>query len=370
MSEGIKWAIENEEDVILFVLNPLNQLPTYALIEKSIQIAVDSNIHLLYIQNHHTDGIRFSSHFLMENNLIDVDAFLITKGLFHYIIHILEELDQDIDSDLLSKILKLVCPYNFVLNPEQDFIQAENNIVLITPFRNAGNYLQECVDSVAQQNYGNYKHILLDDDSDDGGLESIKETEKLIAKKNTIRKYAIRNIADELLNTDFGDDDIICFLDGDDALAHNYVLAIINGVYHQYNCALTYGGMSIMNANGVVSDKYSSSEFLRLREVTWKAFHFRTFKYHLFKEVIHQDPHLSFLKDEENNFLKMPYDMAILFPLMEISGYQKSKHISASLYKYRLHSQNDHILSESEQSKGERIIRNKASFPITNHNDI
>jgi hypothetical protein len=367
---GINWAIENEDDVILFILNPLKQLPQYDSIEESIKIASNANIHLLYIQNNHNDEIRFNSYFVMENNLMNVDAFVVTKVFYLSIIHILEELDQNIDRNFLPKILQLICPFNFVLDPIQDYTPNENNIVLITPFRNAKNFLQQCINSVAQQNYRNYKHILLDDHSDDGGLETIKITGKVIAKRNTVRKFAVRNIVDELLNNDFGNDDIICFLDGDDALAHNYVLDIINSAYNKYNCTMTYGGMSIMDSNGVINDKYSFNEFSHLRNVTWKAFHFRTFKYNLFKKVVSQDPQLNFLKDEDNNFLRMPYDMAILFPIMEVSGFQRVKYISASLYKYRLHNENDHVLSQNEQNKGEKIIRNKSSFHIENYNEI
>ena len=43
-----------------------------------------------------------------------------------------------------------------------------NRIKVIVPFRNAGRYLQKCIESLRRQDYDNFHVYLIDDASDDG----------------------------------------------------------------------------------------------------------------------------------------------------------------------------------------------------------
>lgn len=104
---------------------------------------------------------------------------------------------------------------------------------------------------------------------------------------------------------------------------------------------------------------YSEEEYLNLRKSAWKGIHLRTFKVDLFTEYLSLDPRLTHLKDDNDDLYKVTYDMALLFPLMEICGYEQISFIPNILYSYRLHEQNDHNIHKIEQKLAEESIRRK-----------
>lgn len=85
----------------------------------------------------------------------------------------------------------------------------------------------------------------------------------------------------------------------------------------------------------------------------------RTFKFKVFIELVKQDSFKDTFKDNNGNYLKMPYDMALMFPMMGICGYEQVKFIDIIMYRYRLHENNDQFSNRDEQYRGEMIIRNK-----------
>jgi len=125
----------------------------------------------------------------------------------------------------------------------------QRRIVVISPFRNADAYIQNHVRSIAQQDYDNYLHILIDDKSDNrinfnemfsDLSDDIKS--KIIVRQNDIRKGAVQNQLNAI-NDFVKEDDIVMLLDGDDWLINN------NTIFHYYNDLydqghdFTYGSM-------------------------------------------------------------------------------------------------------------------------------
>ena len=102
-------------------------------------------------------------------------------------------------------------------------------------------FLENCIESILDQTYKNFKLIIVDDKSEDASVETIK---KYMRKDNRIhlienrrKRYngGSRNVGIEyaLENIDF---DYFCFLDSDDWYKHNKVLEMINS--RLYNCEL------------------------------------------------------------------------------------------------------------------------------------
>ena len=124
----------------------------------------------------------------------------------------------------------------------------QQRIVVISPFRNASDYLVDHIRSVAQQDYDNYLHILIDDASDDRSgdlaqavISKINPYKTVLIKKET-RNGCIKNQLDAV--DEFVDyQDIVIFLDGDDTLVNNNTLFhFYNDLYHQ-GYDFTYGSM-------------------------------------------------------------------------------------------------------------------------------
>lgn len=120
----------------------------------------------------------------------------------------------------------------------------QRRIVVISPFRNAKDYLVNHVKSVAAQDYDNYLHVIIDDASDDDSIETIKgfTNPKTVVIRNTKRKGCVQNQLNAICEH-VKDDDIVMLLDGDDWLVNN------NTIFHYYNDLysqgydFTYGSM-------------------------------------------------------------------------------------------------------------------------------
>lgn len=247
-------------------------------------------------------------------------------------------------------------------------ILVQHKIIILIPYRNPGDYIVDCVNSILIQKYANYEVYLLDDASDDNSYEQIEEFTKNVSNfhylKNEKRIGALANLHKWLIKLSAHKNDIIAIVDGDDQLFGEYSLQIVNYTYNHYNSLLTYGQFidSYGNISGISS--YTQEEFSKLRKSSWKATHLKTFKYSLFKNFLQKDPTCDSFRNNDGNFYLSTYDMALMFPLMEIAGYKKCAFIPNILYCYRLHPHNDHATTEGRmlQIEAEQHIRSRLSI--------
>ena len=96
---------------------------------------------------------------------------------------------------------------------------------------NGKTYLQNCIESILNQNYKNFELIIVDDMSTDTSVETVEKymDKRIHLIKNKRKRYngGSRNVGIEyaLNNLDF---DYFAFLDSDDWWKHNKVLENIN----------------------------------------------------------------------------------------------------------------------------------------------
>jgi len=174
-------------------------------------------------------------------------------------------------------------------------------IVIISPFRNAANYIEKCIRSVAQQDYDNYQHWLIDDASDDDGSQVARETIQSLPQRirprfkltsNPVRAGAIVNQlrAFKKLQPDC----IVMLLDGDDWLVNNNtVFDMYNDLYHN-GVDFTYGSMwSEADQIPLIAQQYPQSvinnkQYSKI-SFPWKIpyTHLRTFNSNLTKNLDH-----------------------------------------------------------------------------------
>jgi glycosyltransferase involved in cell wall biosynthesis len=242
-----------------------------------------------------------------------------------------------------------------------------SKFIIIVPFYNVAQYLKECIDSITSQNYFEYVVIFADDCSSDGSSDLIDDNNpKFIKYYNPNRTTALENIHNSLMRYHaehtINDDDIIVGLDGDDKLLHNDVLKFIDKTYLNTNCMITYG--QYVTSSGYMGHcgAYSEEQFSNLRQMDWRASHLRTFKWSLYKQLLIQDPILDCYKDDDGGFYKITYDIAIMYPLMEIAGYKRIYFNNVPLYWYRIHANNDYVIDAANQKRVEYHIRNKPKF--------
>lgn len=241
----------------------------------------------------------------------------------------------------------------------------DNHFKIIIPLYNAAKWIKVCLMSVKKQDYKNFECVIIDDVSTDNSVEIIKkiikddERFKLIINKD--KKYALKNIYESILLTKPKDEDIIVTLDGDDWLASKDVLNTLNKVYGEKRCWLTYGSYVEYptKARGKFAKKIPNSVIQQniFREYQWCSSHLRTFKYHLWKQIKKED-----LLDTHGQFYRMTWDLAFMFPMLEMSG-NKSQFIEKVLYVYNTGNPlNDHKVNNAYQVILERQIRGKEKY--------
>lgn len=252
----------------------------------------------------------------------------------------------------------------------------EREIVIISPFYNAGKYLHNCVKSVAIQLYNNYRHILIDDMSTDNSIKIIEKTvsdlkedrfeDKFLLIKNTTKKNAVWNQVETIEKFITNPEAIVILLDGDDWLFNDpNIFKYINEQYY-YGAQMTYGSCHSMVDNiDLISQPYpedvKQKKSYRTHNFNWGLpyTHLRTFKKELFDKV---DKNL--LKDENGQYWGAGGDGAVFYGLLEAADPAKIKCIQRILMNYNdMNSLNDYKVNAEEQTKNQRAIQNKFKEP-------
>jgi len=203
----------------------------------------------------------------------------------------------------------------------------QQRIVVVSAFWNAETYIAKNILSVAQQDYENYQHILVDDCSTDNSYAVAKQTiENLpanIQKKFTLIKNknnmgAIYNQI-SALEQHTSDTDIVMLLDGDDWLKSN------NTLFHYYNdlynqgYEFTYGSMwSVVDSIPLIAQEYPKSvkdaKNYRKHKFNWNVpyTHLRTFRKKLANDI-----DLNVFKDAGGEWMRAGHDVALFYELIE-----------------------------------------------------
>lgn len=240
-------------------------------------------------------------------------------------------------------------------------------IKIITPLYNAEQYVGKCIDSIKSQTYKDWECIIMDDNSSDGSNKIINDSImndsrfKLITNDSNVG--ALNNIFTGVKNYCNGDD-IVFILDGDDWFSDNGVVQYINDVYAVGDTWLTYGQFqpaSETYSNYCRPLYFDTSEYrsLMLGNLSmWSTSHLRTFKAFLFNNIKEYD-----LKDENGEFYRISYDIAIMFPMIEMCGNARMKFIDRVCYIYNdLNPINDMKVNPSFQIVTTKKILSKPKY--------
>jgi glycosyltransferase involved in cell wall biosynthesis len=202
----------------------------------------------------------------------------------------------------------------------------EQRVVVVSAFRNAENYIKNNILSVAQQNYSNYMHILINDASDDNSVNIAKATIEELPREiqtnfklidNARNKGAIQNqlmAIDKFCNPD----DIVILLDGDDWLINNNtIFQYYNDLYSQ-GYEFTYGSMwSVVDNIPLIAQEYpedvKQSKSYRDHRFNWKIpyTHLRTCLGKYFSTLDYN----KFMVD--NKWMKSGHDNPLFYGLIE-----------------------------------------------------
>ena len=239
---------------------------------------------------------------------------------------------------------------------------------IIVPVFNAEKYIEKCLNSIVKQSYKNFQVKVIDDCSTDSSYEIASSIcakyKNFDISRNIRRKGALNNIYN-LLSSKVKDPSktIDILLDGDDYLYSGDVLNIIHEKYLNTNCLITYG--SHLSSKGVHGKKYPwlIRRFNLYRKYFWYASHLRTFRHDLWLSVNPND-----LKNKNGQYFSVAWDLAIMFPMLEMSG-NRQEFLKDLLYVYNdLNPISDHKIRRKEQISAAKEIRRKKRYREINFN--
>jgi len=214
----------------------------------------------------------------------------------------------------------------------------------------AEKYVERCMESILSQKEEFQAQVVLDPIGDNTyELAKKYECDKLKVTLSSNRVYALPNIIRSINLLDCSEEDVIVTVDADDWLYSSESLTKVKQRYDRDpNLLVTYGSWrGFPDPNYKTNCRpYSAEEFRNgLRRYDWKGTHLRTFKYRVWKHVNHDD-----LKDAKGNYFKTSWDIAMMWPMLEMAGYHRTLFINEPLYVYNMETPfNDFKLYLSQQ---------------------
>ena len=139
-------------------------------------------------------------------------------------------------------------------------------ISIVTPSYNQGNYLEETIHSILEQDYPDLEYIVMDGGSTDGSVDIIRKYEKRIAHwrsgQDAGQSDALRH------GFEMATGDIFAWINSDDSLEPG-ALASVGGFFATHpEVELLYGNMNFIDAGG--NRIFTAYPLLDLRILTYE----------------------------------------------------------------------------------------------------
>lgn len=263
--------------------------------------------------------------------------------------------------------------YHNTVELETHRLGAEREIYVVSPFYNGADYVGRCIQSVAAQDYDNYTHVLIDDNSTDNGVEiaadAIGRLPEEIRKKFILISNDKNNGAPynqiSFIRTIDNDDAIVILLDGDDSLINdNSIFNYYNTLYHD-STEFSYGSCwSMVDNIPLIAQPYPNSvkanRSYRQHKFNWNMpyTHLRTFKKGLLNDISD-----SMFKDDNGDWYKAGGDGSVFYALIETVDPDKITCIQDVVYNYNdINPLNDYKINGTEQTKNANSILGKKSI--------
>jgi glycosyltransferase involved in cell wall biosynthesis len=239
-----------------------------------------------------------------------------------------------------------------------------NRFIIIVPVYNAVKYIEDCLESILSQDYDNYELVVMDDCSTDGTWEKIGQVcnrhgaSFSMCRNESRLECPLANFIKGVELFSFDKKDILCFVDGDDALAGDDVLPYLNSVYQDPEVWLTYGQFMPMSLKYPPFCKPIPDTRLYRKSKLWMASHLKTFRRGLFDKINDKD-----LRGVDGNYYKRVADTAIIYPMIEMCGQKHMRFIEKILYIYNdMNPASEMYTNAIEQERLAKEIREKPCY--------
>lgn len=241
----------------------------------------------------------------------------------------------------------------------------EVQFVVVCPTYNNETWCIKNIRSVAAQKYSNWQMVIVNDCSTDRTSELLHEyvqknrlDDKVAIIDNTERKGALRNLYETIHQCP--DQSVIVTLDGDDWFATEHTLERIAKEYADGKTWLTYGQYRCQPYEAASICKKMPEYIMKnrlFRTSEWVSSHPRTFYAWLFKKIKQED------LLHEGKFFSVTWDLAMMFPMLEMASAGHIRFIPDILYIYNIANPlNDYKCHLELQQWCNGYIRNKKKY--------
>jgi glycosyltransferase involved in cell wall biosynthesis len=229
-----------------------------------------------------------------------------------------------------------------------------------------GPWIGRCLSSLSEQTDKEWTcGVVLDkcDDAADKAVQIASADNRFQVAVNMEHRRALPNIIRSISMQGPAQEDVLVTLDADDWLNGPDVLSKVRAAYAaQPNLLITYGSWvghpdptAVNNSNPYQRHEFTDGS---LRRGPWRGSHLRTFKHKLWSLVKDED-----LRDRNGKFYECAWDLAFMWPMLEMAGHDRSKWFPDRLYVYNretLH--NDEKLRSPEQYRNHQEIMSKKPY--------
>jgi glycosyltransferase involved in cell wall biosynthesis len=229
-------------------------------------------------------------------------------------------------------------------------------VQFIVPSYNIEKNINDLVKSFKEQKNSNWECIIIDDMSTDSTwekLQSLVDDTRIKVRKNTEKKYALKNIVEVAKLHQDEDDVIIAVVDGDDSLCNDKTVDILIESYEDGSEVVWTAhkwDTNGMNISGPVPDQVNPYFW------PWRSSHLRTFKSSLLRKISTEN-----FKNVKGKWFKRGYDQALMLPLIYVS--RKHKYVPEVCYTYNIDSSSipakDRNWCETEQISTINFVRSR-----------
>lgn len=261
--------------------------------------------------------------------------------------------------------VKIIISFIFLMPALQ--AQLPHFFVVIPTYHNK-KFCIENITALAEQTYDDWTACIVLDGKleDDDGTRALLETyihdhhleDKVMMIQRGQRVLALANIY-YAIHTYAQDDWVVVLYDGDDFFTEKTALERIAVEYEDPETWLTYGNYIEYPSRKRGVCRAFPEHVIRersFRAYSWITSHPRTFYAWLFKRIALDD------LMHERKFFPMTWDLAIMFPLLEMAADGHIRFIPDALYAYRFHDHNDFNTNIRLLLALEHIIRKKAPY--------
>jgi tetratricopeptide (TPR) repeat protein len=190
-----------------------------------------------------------------------------------------------------------------------------NRMKVIVPFHDPGHLLDDCVESLLAQDYGNFEAIFVDDASTDGSAAQVPTDDPRITLIRNGERAGGALSAHRVVTARCEPDDIVLLLAGEDRLACADALTHLSSAYDEHDCQIAYGqSQSADGRYGSAKPIPDEGAFGRLLE-SWPIAHVCSYRAGLHHRLAERDAGGS------GAWPTSPLDPVVLHPLLCLAGF-------------------------------------------------